>query len=243
MRILRLAILMFFAALGANAQNADELFRLGCNAYASADYAKAKSYFLESAKDAPASGTYYNIACCSQKLGEIGAAELYFMRSIYADPRFPEAKAALELLRKENSLSPLSDGLFNEFFDELSNSEWTWIAALFFWISIALYALPTLYGKRSAATIFLFAISVAAFIFSTMGIAYWREYTSTAVAISPDTPLRFSPAATAPVSAVLQPAQLAYIKKGDKNSFIYVEAANGKKGWADTKELVPVINR
>ena len=242
MKIFKLTVLILLAAFSANAQNADELFRLGCNAYASADYAKAQTYFIDSVKGAPAAGTYYNIACCAQKLGNNAEAELYLMRSIYADPRFPEAKASFEMLRKENSLPPVSDMLFNDFFDELSHSEWIWIATAFFWLSAALFVFPHLYSKRSAATLFLFAISAAVFVFSVLGISYWRDYSSIAVSIVPDTALRLSPAKTAPVAAVLQPAQLARIEKRS-GDFIYVKAAKDKKGWAKIDELVPVVER
>jgi len=232
-------LLSFAMGVSAFAQSAEEFFKLGCNAYNSADYPKAKEYFEASLKADASPHTLYNLASTCSRLGEIGYARLYYMRAIFMQPRFPEARMGLEILLSENSLQGVASNFATNALDELSESEWTWGAFLAFWAAALAIILPLLYKKTSLATLFVALIFAAAFCVCLYGVTFWKNFAACAIAVKPDAFLKLSPAADAPQAAVLSEGQLALIEKR-RGKYLYVAAPNGKEGWADAASLAPV---
>lgn len=223
-----------------SAQTAEEFFLLGNNAYKKGDFARAKENYSEAAKlGDPSAELFFNLANTCAKLNLRGEAYLNFLRAIYENPRMREADANLIMFAKDNSL-PLPPNVFlADFLSELSDSEWTAAALITFWLAAMSIVLPPLYGKKSAASIFLALVMFALFALSATGLHGWTAYKNLAVAITADVPLKAAPAAGAPASAMASEGQVARIE-GRKNGYVYVETPTGKRGWADASKFVPV---
>ena len=75
---------------------------------------------------------------------------------------------------------------------------------------------------------------------SVFSISNWRAFANSAVSIKQDVPLRLSPTPDAPVASIVAEGQTATIK-ARHNNYIYVETPNGKRGWSEIKDFVPVV--
>lgn len=246
MRILKnifckLAIVLIFSALQVNAQTAEEFFMLGNSAYKSGDYKKAVECY-ESAinQKLDSAEVRYNLANALAKLDKKGEALLNYKRAIFDSPRMREASANLQMFAKDNSLDDGSSNFATQLIAELSEAEWTTGAFIAFWGAVLMLYIPPLFGRRTTATIFISILFVAIFMMSVFSISNWRAYANSAVSIKQDVPLRLSPTPDAPVASIVAEGQTATIK-ARHNNYIYVETPNGKRGWSEIKDFVPVV--
>ncbi len=241
MKYLKTVLLFLLISAGLFAQSSEEYFKLGAVAFNQQDYQKAYDNFFASNSIEENADTLYNLGLSAQKLDKMGYARLYYLKAVYKNPRHPEALFALQMLQKKFS-DTFIVFYFSTFFDELSNAEWRLIAYIALLFTVAFIALPLIYDNTSGATIFLSFIAISMFSVSLAGVFYWHSFSNIAVSLKNDAMLRHSPAQNAPMSSVLQAGELATIKTARKN-FIYVEAQNGKSGWADIEDVCPISSK
>jgi len=223
------------------AQTADEHFMLGNNAYKNGDFARAKENYQNALKSStPTAELYYNLANTNAKLGKRGEALLDYMRAIYESPRMPEAHANLKMFAKDTSIDLPQKTQIEELLSELSESEWTTIGFIAFWAAVLLIFIPPLYSGNNMATVFLAIISTSVFVVAIVAVFDWQAYAQTAISVVDNAELKLSPTDTAPVSSIATEGQMASILKrhGD---YVYLETKNGKRGWASTKDFIPIV--
>ena len=236
--LLTLSALLAGALL--EAQTADEFFKLGNSAYKRGDYSAAAENYLESRKAGGGGAElFYNIANAYAKLGKASLAQLYYLRSIYENPRLRESYANLDVLAKNSNFEVERADAIESVLAELSESEWVVVAVCAFWGALLFAILPPLYNKRSAAFVFLSIISLLFFCSGVAGTLYWRAFGNRAVAVGENPSVRISPTPDAPVSAILADGQIVDILKR-RGNYLYVETKNGKRGWAESSQFPSV---
>ncbi len=111
-------------------------------AYHRGDYTEALRHYQHIFITYPTSKTYYNIALCYSKIGEIGKAILYYERALLLNPTLKQARHNLHLLYPQTK-DGLSDGRAWLWLDNLcysiSSQVLTWLCILLFTIMALLY--------------------------------------------------------------------------------------------------------
>ncbi|MGE5480908.1 MAG: tetratricopeptide repeat protein [Chloroflexota bacterium] len=192
MKILTTLIILI-SALSLYAQEPSETFYRASREYAKGNYKKAYTLFKKIENTGYVSAeVYYNIGCCSYKLGKKAESILNFERAKKYKPNDDDISFNLRManLRIIDRIDPLPQPLFvrvvRQALGYLSADAWSGLAIACAWIAAIFIALYYWSWKPREKKIYFFlAITAGLAVFITYGLAYWsyKELTDNSNAI------------------------------------------------------------
>jgi tetratricopeptide (TPR) repeat protein len=131
-------------------------------AKATADYAAGK--FREAVDEYEAivksgqwsANLFYDLGNAYFRTGDYGRAILNYERALALDPQQPEARANLQLVRDRARALELRPGTIEQHLDFLARDQFAWLAAISFWIAVAI--MSALYVSKRRPVVWIFAL-------------------------------------------------------------------------------------
>jgi len=200
--------------------------------YDQGKFAEAKeSYEKLVEKGAGSANVYYNLGNTDFRLGSPGRAILDYERALALNPRHPEARANLKLLRDKTAAKVLPLSWNEHLADKLSPDAWAVLAAVAGWVVLFTLVLIITSRRRNdsgrwALAMFAAMIGAAAAV-SLSSIA---RNQNRAVIIAQQTEARLAPAQSAGVAEAL-PAGTQVRVLSERGEWVYCELPGAGRGW------------
>jgi len=248
--IIALLLMLSPAALNAQALSyPDSLFKAGCEAYASADYAAAVSAW----EDVQATGLtsrelLYNLGGGYLKTGEIGKAVLSYERALRADPSDADVKYNLDYAR---ALTQDRIDAVPEFFLETAarnfcfsvpSNVWAVLSLFFLAVTLLLgllFLLGSTAGKRRLG--FFGGIVALLVTFVCWDFAGWQSREARrqdlAIVMKPVSQVGSTPSEESAKSLFILHEGTKVKVLDNVSGFTQIEIADGRQGWIATKDI------
>lgn len=225
-------------------------------AYNKAQYARAVSE-LQASLDNPQANTarvYYNLGNCHYRLNEPGKAALYYSRALLRHPGFPEAKANLAfVMRQQGAILYEANSGADKLFTLLSCNQLavcTWCATALLALGLALQLL--LRGKQRAWLHCVTGIALAASLLCAINHLYYATRKVPDMSQLPPenlawvltaTELRSAPDHTAHSTMNQKlPAATPLHLLDKRGNWCRVETMAGTRGWVLTEDVAPLCD-
>ena len=214
----------------------EKLFRQGVEAYTGGEYGVAAALFHQSAKLAPAPGTFQNWGSAEWQAGQTGLAILAWERASWLEAWNPDPLANLRFARNTRSLDAPEIAWYEVYSTWLPVNAWAWLGAAGFWSAVSLVVLPgNLKWRRSSWTQGLAALSFALFLFALPAFLGVQTRAQLGILLPEFTPLRLSPTAEGQIITRLASGESArQIRR--RGHYIFVRTA-GATGWVEEKQF------
>jgi tetratricopeptide (TPR) repeat protein len=133
--------------------------------YEQAKFTEAASVYEKLLRSGEASiAVYYNLGNAFFKAGQLGQAIAAYYRAQQIAPRDPDLRANLQFARNQVQGPTMALPKWQQWLTHLSLDEWTWLAALAFWVWLLLLTLgqlrPTLKPSLRHSVIGMGAVTV-----------------------------------------------------------------------------------
>lgn len=220
----------------ANVLRADS-FDQGIDAYHASEYAEAIQHLEASLQSAENPAARHNLALCYFQTGRLGEATWQLEQATRLAPLNASYQFKLRTLRQELGLyeSPARWWQMGSSF--LSASTWALLLAGCFWLSLALFLIPSAHGKsRSLVFKLAKALCVTGLLLSITALTIRQRTLPSGLVIADEAvTLRHAPAAAAPEAGVARPGERLMISETYAD-FVKVETEAEIVGWlpADT---------
>lgn len=187
----------------------------------------------------------FNYGNAEFKSGNLGKAIAAWRRAALLAPRDADVRANLEFARNRVQGSTAPESRWEDWLGDLTLNEWTALAAIAFWLTLALFAATQI---RPALKITLRglargAVVVTIFFCACLGAAATIHFSkSVAVVVLPDAVARSGPFDDAQRSfTVHDGAELAVLDQ--RNGWLQVTDGSGRIGWLpeEQTEVLPAI--
>jgi tetratricopeptide (TPR) repeat protein len=174
---------------------------------------------------------YYDLGNTDFRLGSAGRAILDYERSLVLNPRHPEARANLKLLREKSTARLLPLSWNEQIANNLSPDMWVIFAALAAWV--VLFALVLIFTSRGRDNSVRWASAFFASIICAMaGVSLWSiaRDQDRAVITAQQTEARLAPAESAGVAEALTAGSQVRVLS-ERGAWVYCELPGGGRGW------------
>jgi tetratricopeptide (TPR) repeat protein len=214
--------------------------------YAEGKFAEAaKGYEAVLSSGAASPNLFFNYGNAEFKSGNLGRAIAAFRQAALLSPRDADVRANLEFVRNQVQGTTLHESHWEDCLGALTLNEWTALAAIAFWLTLALFAAmqirPALKGAlRGVARIAtVVAILLCACLGSAVAIHSSKQV---AVVVMPDAVTRSGPFDDAQNAfAVHDGAELPVLDR--HGGWVEVSDSAGRTGWMldSQAEVLPTI--
>jgi hypothetical protein len=156
---------------------------------------------------------------------------LNYERALTLNPRHPEARANLKLLRDQNGAKLLPASWSSRMAGLLSPNAWTVLAAVSGWI--VLFGLLFLFTRKQADNLGLWTLTLLSVVVCAVAaVSLWsiRKDQALAVITAKQTEARLAPAESAGVAEAL-PAGSQVRVLSERGEWIYCELPGLGRGW------------
>ncbi|HEY2341689.1 MAG TPA: tetratricopeptide repeat protein [Chthoniobacteraceae bacterium] len=208
-------------------------------------FTEAKQQYEKLATSGSASANlYFNLGNTEYRLGDRGRAILDYERALALDPRHPEARSNLQLVReKSGARVPAATSLEHAILPWPSDN-YAILASIAGWLAIFSAAAMWLYKKSDH--LLLWATMLASLCAAGYcGVALWQDAQQADLGIvtAKESIARLEPADRA-ASAETLPAGSRVRVLSEHGDWIYCELPSGIRGWlpASTMERVRALN-
>ena len=211
-----------------------------CNErYYQADYDRAIECYHRLGGERPPASLLYNIGNAHARLGNAGAATLFYLRSLYLAPGDADAAGNLALLRKHHGIFPPEPSLGEQLTALLTISQWSLVslAGLLIYLGFALLSLKKRPRRSVDALLLLLCLLLFAGGLTAAGARHhhWQR-----AVVMTDGQLVVSPFAEAtPVGAIRQGRLVSTHAR--HRDFTSVTDETGRTGWLPTDSLEAII--
>jgi len=238
-----ITLLSCISFTSASAEQGDDRFALGNEAYAEGKYDEALSYYkgvLE--QEGYSASLLYNMANAYYQKKDVGQAILHYERALYLDPGSSDIQANLGLARKDFGLISRPAPDWQRFFDLLNLNWWAMLASGAFGVFSLLYLLRGIrpVGLKRAPFKVLTTVCLLCFMAGGIGVAIQYKNMSRGVITKDNTSLLVSPFDSASSSASIKDGKIVRIAKTYRG-YLLVEGINGKSGWIKRDAVEPVV--
>ena len=233
-----LFLLMFAGSVLAADLAAD--FSAANRLYAEGKYSEAAGRYeniLGTGAQSPA--LLFNDANAEFKAGHLGAAIAGYHRASRLSPQDAEIRANLAFVRNQVQGVTHRENRWSDWLGQLSLDQWTWFAAIAFWLTFLLLAAaqlrPALAPKFKNATLTLALLAVL--FGGILGLQAVNHFSrTTAVVIADGAVVRSGPFDEAQNAFVLHDgAELPVVDRHE--DWVQVDAGSGKTGWLPVKQV------
>ncbi len=157
-------------ASSASAQQSDS-FAKGNAEYAAGKFREAIELYDGVVRDGQLSAAlFYNLGNAWYRAEDLGRAILNYERALALQPRHPEALANLRLVRDKARALELRQTSAERLFAHVTPTQWTMLAAIFFWLAAFPAAALLLRPRRYRAVVALLIFSALACVGSLAGL-------------------------------------------------------------------------
>ena len=238
-----IALFSCVSLTGVSAEQGDDPFALGNEAYAQGKYDEALSFYKgEIKQEGYSASLLYNMANAYYQIRDVGQAILHYERALYLDPGNADIQANLGLARKDFGLisEPAPD--WQRFFDILNLNWWAILASGAFGVFSLLYLLRGIRPGilKGASFKALTAVCLLCFMAGGTGAAMQYKNISRGVVIKDNAHLLVSPFDSASSSASIKDGKIVRLSKTYRG-YLLVEEVNGKSGWIKKNAVEPVV--
>jgi hypothetical protein len=183
---------------------------------------------------------FYNLGNCDYRLGESGRAILNYERALALDPRHPEAKANLALLRNQTGAKLPAPSWEQYMFTGLSQDTWAIAAVVAGWMTVFGLAALATSGRRGNAGLWLATIG-AVVVAAYSGGALWltAQERGTAIVVAKSVEARLAPADSAGLADSL-PAGSRVRVLSERGDWVYCELPGEARGWVPQNTIEKV---
>jgi tetratricopeptide (TPR) repeat protein len=228
--VLALAIFTVVVHAG-DFQTANQLYDQG-------KFSEAKQHYEQLAQAGePGANVFYNLGNTNYRLGAPGPAMLAYERALALDPAHPEARANLDLLRRQNGARLWQASWLDRVFPGRKTDIYVAVATVAAWMAVFCFALIVITSRREKAGLWLGAIAgliVAAY--AGAGVWHLEQNRALALVIAKETEARLAPAESAGPAATL-PAGSQVRVLSERGDWIYCELPGSGRGWLSAKTL------
>ncbi len=234
-------LFMFLFPAWIVAQNSQDLFKHGNEAYSRGDFSTAAEFYhLLNLTSGYSAGALSNLGNSYAQSGQTGRAILNYERALRLDPSDSNIQGNLELIRKESGLFPKEYSWSERFFQLLDLNQWTMSAlsvlallSIFQLLSLKFHFSTLLRRLTATSCLFLLIVSVTA--------AFYRhQQWHPSVVTGSNSRLLISPFDAAASTSSIQQGRLVYPEK-THGKFSYVTDETGRRGWIDSVAIEAVI--
>jgi len=183
---------------------------------------------------------FYNLGNCDYRLGEPGRAMLEYERALALDPRHPEAKANLALLRNQTGARLPAPSWEQYIFTGLSRDAWAMVAVVAGWMTV--FGLAALATSRRSGTAGLWLATIgAAVVGAYAGGVLWlsAQERGTAIVVANSVEARLAPADSAGLADSL-PAGSRVRVLSERGDWVYCELPGQSRGWVPQNTIEKV---
>ncbi len=240
-------ILMGLTTVFANEGEINSIFQHANAAYRAQHYQQADSLYQTILQKGFESATlYYNIGNCKYKLGDIGAAILFYRKALKLNPNDADAAKNLKLARlKVMDKIELPPKFFLLTWWEALTTRWSYqnylkLALVFWWVMFLMAAVWVMVRRDGirAWSRRLVILSVVCFLL-TSGMGY-AAYTAQVrqqqgVVVSSVVTVRSAPEENATEVFILH-AGTEFVVADVRNDWLKIRLADGKEGWVPRNE-------
>jgi len=214
----------------------ERLFSQANEAYSREDFAGAIDLYRQCLHMAESAALHYNLANAYYELGDTGRAVLHYEKALAMEPANPDTAANLSFVREAAELPSPSYGLATRLGKKLPIHVWGWMAAIGFWVSLALLLLPRLYGGSRALPRLLLFAAILVTVASGIALRGYHKISNDGVILQNDTPLQVAPSPQSSEYAYLQAGEMVVIEK-QYQAYLFIDNRNDKSGWVLAEEV------
>ena len=238
-----IALLSCVSLTSASAEQDNDQFALGNEAYAEGKYDKALSYYkgvLE--QEGYSASLLYNMANAYYQKKDVGQAILHYERALYLDPGNADIQANLGLARRDSGLISTPAPDWQRFFHLLNLNWWAMLASGAFGLFSLIYLLRGIRPGilKGAPARILTTFCLLCFMAGGTGIAVQYRNISRGVITKDNAHLLVSPFDSASSSVSIKDGKIVRIAKTYKG-YLLVEGGNGKSGWIKRSAVESVV--
>lgn len=233
----------FALALSANGSAAETHFQTGIKAYENGDYKAAETAFTMAAQAEETPATRHNLGLTQLQLDQPAQAVWQLERALLLDPFNRSYREKLNLIRNKLGLPPGAPTWSVQFSRILAFKVWLTVAALSFWLLLALLILPRLNQKKASSRIKLLSL-LSVLILGLSLTAIWlnlKTLQSGIVLSQETTALHAAPATAAPESGFVRPGERAHIIDRH-NDFYQIKTEGTATGWISKTDFSPLAD-
>lgn len=223
-----------FATAAPALADADAIFTRANADYAAKKYKSAIEQYESLVKSGQWNPTlFYNLGNAYFRVDDLGRAILNYERALALDPQQPEARANLQLVRDRARALELTPNWIEQHLDFLTREQFTWLAAVAFWIAAAI--VTGLYFAKRRPVVWIFALVLAAVVaVGAAGAVYLLETGSAgrdlAIVTGKNIQARVATAESAGTVLVLPPGSEIKILSR-RGNWDYAALPNDFEGW------------
>lgn len=242
-----LLTLMSLLCLAPQAEANDQAF----TAWQNGDYQSALELYLSESKNNPESADLlYNVGNGYYRTNQSGKAALYYSKALALDPSLYEAQKNLSFVQKVNgSVMAPEPTSFEAWVNTLPAEAYKQLAIAFAWIlllSILALKLFKLEKARFGLTITALTLSP---ILAIVSISCWFMHPQRNINLTgaPAMVTQFTPVLTEPINVsgkeleqktmIQAPAGSPCRIIAERDNWLYIELANGTRGWASASKI------
>jgi len=214
--------------------DADATFTRANADYAAKRYKSAIDQYESLVKSGQWNPTlFYNLGNAYFRVEDLGRAILNYERALALDPQQPETRANLQLVRDRARALELTPNWIEQHLNFLTRQQFTWLAAIAFWIAAAILA--GLYFAQRRPVVWIFALVLSTMVaIGAAGAVYVLETGSTgrdlAVVTGKNIQARVATAESAGTVLVLPPGSEIKILS-TRGNWDYAALPNDLQGW------------
>ncbi|WP_309383015.1 tetratricopeptide repeat protein [Cerasicoccus frondis] len=236
-------IVFFFAAMiaavVARAESPEALFEQANALYQDEQYEPAIEAYQQMLPDHQSANVHYNLGNAYYQLDDFGPAVLHYEKALALDPRNPDIQANLELTQEAAQLTPDAPTWPQIIGNLAPVNLWAWLAAISFWVTVALVILAPMYRWKGPLRGGLTALSIVLLAVSGMGLFGWHQRGQQGVVLSDEATLSVAPTSTSPAAGSVKAGQLAQIREQHGDYFL-VSLGEDKIGWLSKTAFAPI---
>ena len=234
-RNLACAVLAIVCGLAAtvSAQESDAWVK-GNQEYAAGRFREAADLYETLVQSGQTSAAvFYNLGNARFRTGELGQSILNYERALALEPQHPEAAANLRLVRDKARALELKRNPIDRWATRITAAQFSFAAAIAFWVAAFALAGLFLARRRSAALIGVFVFSLLALAIAVYGL-YSHETgpggRALAIVVLKNTDARLATADNAGTVLTLPPGSEIKILS-TRGDWVYASLPNDLRGW------------
>ncbi len=215
---------------------ARDAFDQGVQAYQAGGFDQAAAAFREAATNQPAPGVLHNLGNAEWRAGRAGAAILAWEQAQWLDPFNPDTRGNLRFARKAAQVEGPELAWYELCSAWLPGHWWATVAAVSFWLAVALVLLPGVFRWRKAdwqqgAA----AAGLALFLLTLPALAGVHGRSRLGIVLQKDTPLRLTPTTQAQVLTKLPAGEAARWERR-RGNYVFIRTGNAG-GWVEQAQF------
>ena len=220
------------ALLGGSALAGDGTFDAANQAYDQGKFSEAKIGYEKLVEAGEWSANlFYNHGNADHRLGAPGRAILDYERALALDPAHPEARANVEVLRKQTGAKRRAAVWQDKFLGWPAGDAWVVVTAAAGWGALFGFALIFTAKREEKTGLWIVTTAGALACAYAVAVLWWQgRESAAAIIVVQSTEARFAPADTAGLTETL-PAGSRVQVLSERGEWIYCALPGQKRGW------------